>query len=177
LSVVSFTSFLASFLVARACFLALRTFSSRDASPCRCRCRCAARPFALSVALAAVVLGVFTLSLSANAGSAKLMASGRDHPFNMFSFPFAGRPIGPAVLRKVRTRRSLHNGPEDHQPLEAAYRSFGWLPEGAVSTGFCVSVGWPVTSPGRDDMPGSLLAPLSSVVLGAGGRATLPGVP
>ena len=46
-----------------------------------------------------------------------------------------------------------------------------------LSTGFCVSVGWPVTSPGRDDMPGSLLVPLlSSVVLGVEGRATLPAV-
>ena len=45
------------------------------------------------------------------------------------------------------------------------------------STGFCVSVGCPVTSPGRDDIPGSRLVPLlSSVVLGAEGRATLPAV-
>jgi hypothetical protein len=55
--------------------------------------------------------------------------------------------------------------------------SFGWLPEGALSTGFCVSVGWPVTSPGRDDIPGSFAGLLSSVVLGAGGRATLPALP
>jgi hypothetical protein len=48
---------------------------------------------------------------------------------------------------------------------------------GAVSTGFCVSVGWPVTSPGREDMPGSLDVPWSPVVLGAAGRATLPEAP
>jgi hypothetical protein len=42
-----------------------------------------------------------------------------------------------------------------------------------VSTGFCVSVGWPLTSPGRDDMPGSLVVPLE----GLAGRATLPDAP
>jgi hypothetical protein len=47
---------------------------------------------------------------------------------------------------------------------------------GAVSTGFCVSVGCPLTSPGREDIPGSLAGAFaSSVGLGAGGRATLPG--
>ena len=42
-----------------------------------------------------------------------------------------------------------------------------------MSTGFCVSVGWPLTSPGRDDIPGSFVAPLA----GLAGRATLPEVP
>ncbi len=47
-----------------------------------------------------------------------------------------------------------------------------------MSTGFCVSVGWPVTSPGREDMPGSFAGLLvSSVVLGFAGRATLPEAP
>ena len=61
--------------------------------------------------------------------------------------------------------------------------SFGGLLEGlspgfgAVSTGFCVSVGWPVTSPGFEDMPGSVVVPWSPLVLGAAGRATLPEVP
>jgi hypothetical protein len=51
----------------------------------------------------------------------------------------------------------------------------GFDGDSALSTGFCVSVGWPVTSPGREDMPGSRLVPLlSSVGLGAEGRATLP---
>jgi hypothetical protein len=103
------------------------------------------------------------------------MASAAIIPFNMFSFPFAGRPMGRRSSGKMRTRGSVHNGRRTTRP-EATYRSFGWLPEGAVSTGFWVSVGWPVTSPGRDDMPGSLFVPLSSV-LGAGGRATLPAVP
>ncbi len=47
------------------------------------------------------------------------------------------------------------------------------LGDGAVSTGFCVSVGWPVTSPGFDegDMPGSLrVVPVE----GDAGRETLP---
>lgn len=51
------------------------------------------------------------------------------------------------------------------------------LGAGAVSTGFCVSVGWPVTSPGREDMPGSLDVPWSPVVLGAAGREMLPELP
>src|SRR6267378_3834873 len=100
LSVVSFTSFLTSFLVARACFLALRIFLfawrfvfSAPLSVC-------SASFALSVALAAVSLTSFTLSLSANAGSARPMASAAIIPFNMFSFPFSGRPMWPAVLRQ-----------------------------------------------------------------------------
>ena len=48
---------------------------------------------------------------------------------------------------------------------------------GAVSTGFCVSVGWPVTSPGREDMPGSVAVPWSPLVLGAAGREMLPELP
>jgi hypothetical protein len=48
---------------------------------------------------------------------------------------------------------------------------------GAVSTGFWVSVGWPVTSPGREDMPGSLDVPWSPVVPGAAGREMLPELP
>ena len=43
-----------------------------------------------------------------------------------------------------------------------------------MSIGFWVSVGWPLTSPGFDDMPGSFLA---SVVEGLAGRATLPDAP
>jgi len=77
------------------------------------------------------------------------------------------------VFGKLRTRCPVDNGGAP------GYRSFGWLPEegespgaGAVSTGFWVSVGWPVTSPGRDDMPGSLLP--SFVGLGLAGRETLP---
>src|SRR5690349_9276634 len=59
------------------------------------------------------------------------------------------------------------------------YLSLGWLEgeslgAGAVSTGFRVSVGWPLTSPGFDDIPGSLFAPVS--VPGLAGRATLPRV-
>jgi hypothetical protein len=51
--------------------------------------------------------------------------------------------------------------------------------DGAVSTGFCVSVGCPLTSPGFDvDMPGSVrfvpVAELSVLVEGLAGRATLP---
>src|SRR5712664_761350 len=100
-----------------------------------------------------------------------------DHPLQHVLIPLRRPADGPAVLRQgahapFGAQRS--GGPP---ALEAAYRSFGWLPEGAVSTGFCVSVGWPVTSPGCEDIPGSLLAPLSWGVLGAGGRATLPGVP
>jgi hypothetical protein len=76
-------------------------------------------------------------------------------------------------------RRSLHNNPENACRFAPGYRSFGWpLGEAAgslLSAGFCVSVGWPVTSPGREDIPGSRLVPLlSSVVLGLAGRATLP---
>src|SRR6267378_6021326 len=114
LSVVSFTSFLTSFLVARACFLALRIFLfawrfvfSAPLSVC-------SASFALSVALAAVSLTSFTLSLSANAGSARPMASAAIIPFNMFSFPFSGRPMGRRSSGKVRTGRSVHNGAEDH---------------------------------------------------------------
>src|SRR6267378_2065096 len=98
-----------------------------------------------------------------------------DHPLQHVLIPLLRSADGPAVLRQgahapFGSQRS--GGPP---ALEAAYRSFGWLPEGAVSAGFCVSVGWPVTSPGRDDIPGSLFASLP--VLGAGGRATLPDVP
>lgn len=57
----------------------------------------------------------------------------------------------------------------------------GWLVGWSLSTGFCVSVGWPVTSPGFDDIPGSLADPLpvvepvsGLVVLGAAGCCTLP---
>jgi hypothetical protein len=44
---------------------------------------------------------------------------------------------------------------------------------GAVSVGFPVSAGWPLTSPGRDDMPGSFFVSL----VGLAGRATLPDAP
>ena len=83
-----------------------------------------------------------------------------------------GRPHGRRYSGKLRTGCPLHNVPEDARPT--AYLLFGWsVGAGAVSTGFCVSVGWPLTSPGREDMPGSLVVPLD----GLAGRATLPDVP
>jgi hypothetical protein len=54
----------------------------------------------------------------------------------------------------------------------------GWfeLSLGAVSIGLAVSVGWPLTSPGFEDIPGSLLG-VSLEGLGLAGRDTLPAVP
>jgi hypothetical protein len=84
-----------------------------------------------------------------------------------------------SCARNVRCTTTRRNA------REPDYRSFGWLLAGSrvsagfcVSTGFCVSVGWPVTSPGRDDIPGSGFGLFeSSVVLGLAGRATLPALP
>ena len=83
-----------------------------------------------------------------------------------------GRPHDRQSSGKLRTGCPLHNVPEE--ACTTAYLLLGWSAgAGAVSTGFCVSVGWPLTSPGRDDIPGSFVVPLE----GLGGRATLPEVP
>ncbi len=82
-----------------------------------------------------------------------------------------GRPHDRQSSGKLRTGCPLHNVPEE--AWTTAYLLLGWSAgAGAVSTGFCVSVGWPLTSPGRDDIPGSFVAPLA----GLAGRA-LPEVP
>jgi len=82
------------------------------------------------------------------------------------SSPCARLRAGRWSSGKLDTRCALHNDPEARRtPWCPGYRSFGWLLDGlsegagAVSTGFCVSVGWPVTSPGREDMPGSFEVP------------------
>src|SRR6202022_3877260 len=118
------------------------------------------------------VLDVFYLVALCKRRQRKADGQRRDHALQHVLISLRRPADGPAVLRQgahapFGAQRS--GGPP---AFKAAYRSFGWLPEGAVSTGFWGSVGWPVTSPGREDVPGSLLAPLS--VLGAGGRATLP---
>src|SRR5207248_3083228 len=98
------------------------------------------------------------------------------------SIPFA-RPAGVAgVVQEAAHATFAAQRPGERLLVAADQRSFG-CPMGEeagsfVSVGFCASVGWPVTSPGRDDMPGSRLVPLlSSVVLGLAGRATLPAEP
>src|SRR2546428_12645102 len=159
-SVALLTSFFASFFMWRASFFALRIFRfawrlvfSAPLSVCSVS-------LTLSVAFAALSFTSFIVSLSANTGSARPMASAAMIPF-LIRFPLAsaGRMAGGSpgncarAVRCTTTRR------------RTGYRSFGWLLAGSrvsdgvcESAGFCVSVGCPVTSPGRDDMPGSVLA-------------------
>ena len=78
----------------------------------------------------------------------------------------------------------MHNDPGRWPAARRpSYLPGGWLVGWSLSTGFCVSVGWPVTSPGFDDMPGSLAGALplpvvepvsGAVVLGAAGCCALP---
>ena len=75
----------------------------------------------------------------------------------------------------------MHNDPGRRPAARRpGYLLGDWLVGWFWSIGFCVSVGWPVTSPGFDDIPGSLLGalpvvePVSGVVvLGAAGCCTL----
>src|SRR5207248_8311762 len=168
-------SFFMSFLASRAFFLACRISRLVWRLVFSAPLSVLSVSLAVSFASAAASFMSFFVSLCAKAGADNPRASAAIRAFIMVVPPErpAGGPASSASCAPFVGRTTLAHARS--AGLRPGHRlSLGDdLSVGAVSTGFCVSVGWPVTSPGFD-IPGSLVAGVSPVGEGDAGRATLP---